>query len=247
MTHHARLVRLLAVLAVAATLLSGLVVVSPASSASAAAVSFGQDVSSHQGNVDWKAQWNAGSRFAFVKATEGRSYINPYFGQQYGGSYKVGMIRGAYHFALPNSAGGAAQADFFVEHGGGWSRDGRTLPGALDIEYNPYGATCYGLSQVSMRHWISAFLKRYHELTGRWAVIYTTTQWWTTCTGNYGGFWATSPLWLARYSSGPGALPAGAPTWSFWQYSSTGPLAGDSNRWHGTLHRLKVLACDGTC
>ncbi|BCJ47744.1 hypothetical protein GCM10010168_21030 [Actinoplanes ianthinogenes] len=94
------------------------------------------------------------------------------------------MIRGAYHFALPNGAGGSAQADYFVGHGGGWSRDGRTLPGALDIEYNPYGATCYGLSQASMRSWISAFLNRYHALTGRWAVIYTTTDWWTTCTGN---------------------------------------------------------------
>ncbi|WP_268248729.1 GH25 family lysozyme [Actinoplanes ianthinogenes] len=119
-----------------------------------------------------------------MKATEGTSYTNSYFAQRYNGSYNVGMIRGAYHFALPNGAGGSAQADYFVGHGGGWSRDGRTLPGALDIEYNPYGATCYGLSQASMRSWISAFLNRYHALTGRWAVIYTTTDWWTTCTGN---------------------------------------------------------------
>jgi GH25 family lysozyme M1 (1,4-beta-N-acetylmuramidase) len=196
--------------------------------ASAATVTYGQDVSGHQGNVNWTAQWNAGSRFAYVKATEGSSYTNPYFAQ-------------------PNGAGGAAQADYFIAHGGGWSKDGKTLPGALDIEYNPYGATCYGLSKSGMVNWIAAFLNQYHARTGRWATIYTTTDWWTTCTGNYSGFWANSPLWLARYSSAPGTLPAGAPTWSFWQYSSTGPFAGDSNQWHGALDRLKVLACNGPC
>ena len=234
----------LAALTLAAALVATALTGSPAA---AATVTYGQDVSGHQGNVNWSAQWSAGSRFAYVKATEGTYYTNPYFAQQYNGSYNVGMIRGAYHFAIPNGGGGAAQADYFVAHGGGWSKDGRTLPGALDIEYNPYGATCYGLSQSGMVSWIRAFLNQYQARTGRWATIYTTTDWWTTCTGNYSGFWANSPLWLARYSSAPGTLPAGAGTWSFWQYSSTGPFAGDSNQWHGALDRLKVLACNGPC
>ena len=38
-----------------------------------AAVVEGIDVSSHQGNVNWAAQWNAGERFAYVKATEGNT------------------------------------------------------------------------------------------------------------------------------------------------------------------------------
>jgi GH25 family lysozyme M1 (1,4-beta-N-acetylmuramidase) len=243
-TLPARHAGLLAAVSAIATLLGGLVLASPAA---AATVTYGQDVSSYQGNVNWSAQWSAGSRFAYIKATQANNYTNPYFAQQYNGSYRIGMIRGAYHFAIPNRTGGSAQADYFIAHGGGWSKDGKTLPGALDIEYNPYGATCYGLSQASMRSWISAFLSRYHSRTGRWATIYTTTDWWRTCTGNYGGFWANSPLWLARYASTPGTLPAGAPTWSFWQYSSSGPFAGDSNKWNGSLARLKVLACNGSC
>ena len=67
-----------------------------------------------------------------------------------------------------------------------------TLPGALDIEYNPYGAECYGLSLSAMRTWVSSFVNQYHAKTGRWAVVYTTTDWWTTCNGNYSGFWAGS-------------------------------------------------------
>jgi GH25 family lysozyme M1 (1,4-beta-N-acetylmuramidase) len=109
----------------------------------------GIDVSSYQGNVDWVGQAKFGIRFAYVKATEGTSYTNPYFAQQYNGSYNAGMIRGAYHFGLPN-ASAIAQADYFVSHGGKWSADGRTLPPALDIEYNPYGSECYGLSQYGL-------------------------------------------------------------------------------------------------
>jgi len=94
----------------------------------------GIDVSRWQGNVDWNRWWADGKRFAYIKATEGTSYRNPYFAQQYNGSYGVGMIRGAYHFALPAKSSGTSQADYFVAHGGGWSPDGQTLPGALDIE-----------------------------------------------------------------------------------------------------------------
>jgi len=59
--------------------------------------------------------------------------------------------------AIPDNSTGAAQADYFVANGGGWTGDGRTLPGMLDIEYNPYGAECYGLTQSQMVSWISSF------------------------------------------------------------------------------------------
>jgi GH25 family lysozyme M1 (1,4-beta-N-acetylmuramidase) len=228
--------------------LTALLLAFPATPASAAPAGLpGMDVSSYQGNVNWSAAWNNGARFAYVKATEGTGYTNPYFAQQYNGSYNVGMIRGAYHFALPDRSSGATQADFFVGHGGGWSKDGKTLPGALDIEYNPYGSTCYGLSQSGMVSWISSFVNRYHYRTGRWASIYTTTNWWVTCTGNYSGFSSNDPLWIARYSSTVGTLPAGWATYSFWQWASSGTFPGDQDVWNGSWDRLKVLACNGPC
>ncbi|WP_053912731.1 lysozyme [Streptomyces sp. SCSIO 75703] len=202
----------------------------------------GVDVSSHQGNVAWPTLWNSGVKWAYVKATEGTSYRNPYYAQQYNGSYDVGMIRGAYHFATPDTAGGAAQADYFVDNGGGWSKDGRTLPGVLDIEYNPYGATCYGRTTGQMVDWIRAFLDRYKARTGRDAVIYTSTNWWQQCTGDYSGFGDKNPLWIARYASTVGPLPAG---WSFhtmWQYTSSGPTVGDHDRFNGALDRVVQLA-----
>jgi len=207
--------------------------------AAPAATVEGIDVSSHQGNVDWASWWNAGKRFAYTKASEGNYYANPYFAQQYNGSYNVGMVRGAYHFGTPNDSSGANQANYFVDHGGGWSRDGKTLPGALDIEYNPYGDTCYGLSQPAMVEWIRDFLNTYKARTSRDAVIYTNLDWWSRCTGNSTAFSTTNPLWVAKYASTPGTLPGGWLYYTFWQYSST-PI--DLNRFNGDQSRLVALA-----
>jgi GH25 family lysozyme M1 (1,4-beta-N-acetylmuramidase) len=197
----------------------------------------GIDVSGHQRNVDWPAQWNAGKRFVWVKATEGTGYQNPYFSQQYNGSYNQGFIRGAYHFALPDRSSGAAQANYFSNGGGGWSGDGRTLPGALDMEYNPYGATCYGLSKSAMTNWIRDFSDTYKARWNKYPAIYTSASWWNQCVGS--SFGTTNPLWVARYASAPGTLPTGWNQYTVWQYSST-PI--DQNSFNGTYDRLVVFA-----
>ena len=206
----------------------------------------GLDVSSHQGNVDWATVALNGARFAFVKATEGTTYVNPYFGQQYVGAYFAGLVRGAYHFGLPDRSTGAAQAQWFATNGGAWSADGQTLPGALDIEYNPYGATCYGLSQSAMIGWLTSFVTQYQALTGRWPIVYTTANWWQTCTGNYAGFGATVPLWIACWCQTVGQLPAGWSTFGFWQWSNQQvEFPGDQDVFNGTQDDLAALA-DGS-
>ncbi len=213
----------------------------PAATPDAATVE-GVDVSNHQGSVNWTSLWNKNVRFAYVKATESTTYKNPAFSSQYNGAFKKGMIRGAYHFALPNKSSGSKQADFFVRNGGDWSDDGKTLPPVLDMEYNPYGGTCYGKTKAQMVSWIKDFSNRVKSLTGRDPVIYTTTSWWKSCTGNSGAFASKNPLWVARYAASPGALPAGWKTHTIWQYTSTGPVVGDHNRFNGSLTALKALA-----
>ena len=201
----------------------------------------GIDVASYQRNVNWKSYAAKGRSFAYIKATEGTSYRNPYFKAQYTGADKAGMIRGAYHFASPSGKSGAAQAQYFVKYGGWWTIKGKnTLPGVLDIEYNPYGSTCYGLSKKKMVSWINSFVVEYKRLTKRDAVIYTTLDWWTRCTGNTSQFSQTNPLWAARWGAkGPGTLPGNWPTATFWQYSSS-PI--DQDQFSASRARLSVLA-----
>jgi GH25 family lysozyme M1 (1,4-beta-N-acetylmuramidase) len=111
----------------------------------------------------------------------------------------------------------------------------------LDIEYNPYGATCYGLSASQMVSWISDFVNTYKSSTGRYPMIYTTADWWNTCTGNSKSF-TECPLVLARYSSSVGTIPGGWPYQSFWQNSDSYAYGGDSEIWNGSLDNLKTFA-----
>ncbi|MET9360728.1 lysozyme [Streptomyces sp. NPDC006632] len=211
----------------------------------------GHDVSSHQKNVDWAAAKSRGATFVYVKATESTSYRNPYFGQQYDGARRAGLVRGAYHFAVPDQSSGRAQADFFAANGGGWRSDGWTLPPAVDLEHNPYGKdakggsgdTCYGLSPAEMTAWVAGFSDQMRLRTGRRPAIYTTTAWWNRCTGNSRAFAAEHPLWLARYATTPGALPAGWSYWTVWQHANgSGRLPGDQNLFNGTFAQLKRFA-----
>jgi GH25 family lysozyme M1 (1,4-beta-N-acetylmuramidase) len=201
----------------------------------------GIDVSAYQGNLNW------GSiapyiDFDYAKATEGTYYTNPDFYNQYVGPYDAGLIRGAYHFAIPNNSGGATQADYFISHGGGWSADGKTLPGALDIEYNPYGSECYGLTQSQMTSWIWSFVNEYAYREHVYPVIYSTFNWWSTCTGNASGFQNYDPFWIACYCSTAGTLPAGYTFYTFWQYADHGSLPGDQDVFNGAYSRLQALA-----
>ena len=199
----------------------------------------GIDVSSYQGKVNWKRWVARGKSFAYIKATQGTSYRNPYFSAQYTDSYYAGMVRGAYHYANPRGTGGTRQARYFVAHGGAWSRDNQTLPGVLDIEYGKKSA-CYGMSKAKMVRWISAFTAEYKRLTTRNAVIYTTANWWSRCTGNTKKFSSTNPLWVARWGTKtPGKLPGGWQVATFWQYSSN-PI--DQNKFYSTRARLTDFA-----
>ncbi|KAL2847743.1 glycoside hydrolase superfamily [Aspergillus pseudoustus] len=196
----------------------------------------GFDISNYQANVNYQGAYDSGARFVMIKATEGTSFIDPVFNTHYTGATNAGLIRGGYHFAHPDSSSGSAQATYFLAHGGGWSADGITLPGMLDLE-----AGCYGLSASSMVSWIKDFGETYKADTERYPMIYTTTSWWTSCTGNNGDF-GEYPLVLARWASSPGALPNGWSTHSFWQNADSYEFGGDSEVWNGSEGSLKTFA-----
>ncbi|KOV69722.1 lysozyme [Streptomyces sp. MMG1121] len=205
----------------------------------------GHDVSSHQKHVDWEDVQDKGARFVYIKATESTDYHNPYFGGQYDGAREAGLIRGAYHFALPDESSGAQQAKYFLDNGGDWQADGWTLPPALDIEYNPYSKKhkCYGVSKKKMVRWIRSFSDEVKRQTGRRPVIYTTAQWWKLCTGNSRAFASKNPLWIARHGTArPGPLPGGWRHWTFWQNGTRGSLPGDQNLFDGSVGRLRTFA-----
>ena len=187
--------------------------------------------SAHPGGaaIYWDTVARAGYKYAAVKATEGDYYVNPYAAGDLKSAKAAGLDAAPYHFAIPNASGGAAQAQFAVEYSG-YTPGARVLPLMLDIEYDPYVSTdhtneCYGLTAAKMTAWLAAFVAEARALTGQYPVIYTTADWWDTCTGRSASFGA-DPMWIAAYGFTSPPMPPGWKTWTFWQYSSSGTVPG---------------------
>ncbi|KAI1813902.1 glycoside hydrolase family 25 protein [Poronia punctata] len=196
----------------------------------------GFDISSYQPSVDFAGAYADGARFVIIKATEGTGYIDPTFSDHYVGATNAGLLRGGYHYAHLDSTSGATQAQYFLANGGGWSGDGITLPGMLDLE-----GDCV-LSAADAVAWIKDFSDTYHASTGVYPLLYTNPSWWASCTGDSSAFIDTNPLVLAHYADAAGTPPGGWPFYSFWQYNDAYPYGGDSEVWNGDMDGLLRLA-----
>jgi GH25 family lysozyme M1 (1,4-beta-N-acetylmuramidase) len=203
--------------------------------ATALATVRGVDVASYQHQngaaIGWASVARAGYKFAAIKTTEGNYYVNPYAISDIVSAMSAGLYATVYHFAIPNITTGAVQAQFALKYSK-YRSGGRALPLMLDIEYDPYVSTdhtneCYGLSAAAMRTWISSFVSTARSATGQYPIIYTTANWWDTCTGSSTAFGA-DPMWVAAYGVSSPPLPAGWPAYAFWQYSSAGTVSGVS-------------------
>ncbi|KAH8995442.1 glycoside hydrolase family 25 protein, partial [Lactarius akahatsu] len=174
------------------------------------------------------------SNFQGTQATEGTTFIDPNFSSNYVGAKNAGVIRGAYHFANPDTSSGAVQADFFLAHGGEWSGDGITLPGALDLDLE---GTCYGLTAAQMVAWIDELSNTYHSATASSEHLIAFTDVWASCTGNSTAF-SSHPLWIVHWATTIGTLPTSWGNTTFWQYAAIGPVPGDQDRFNGDVARL---------
>lgn len=85
-------------------------------------MSIGIDTSHHQGVIDWQKVKRAGVAWAWIKATQGTSYVDPMWEQNAAGATAAGVPWGAYHFQDHQNP--VAEADHFlrtvgdVRHGG---------------------------------------------------------------------------------------------------------------------------------
>jgi GH25 family lysozyme M1 (1,4-beta-N-acetylmuramidase) len=213
----------------------------------------GIDVSAHDHDpgkppLVWSDQANAGIKFAYVKATEATSYVNAYYGSDVSAAKGVGMYVGAYAYGRPDLGNPVGQADYFVDHMQ-WSRDGRTLPPFLDMEWPYFGGvnSCYNLSATQMVAWIGAFLSELQARTGVTPMIYTNVNWWNPCTGNSASF-GNYLLDISSCTSSPPSVPGWGSRWTFWQYDipdCDSSIIHDYDVFHDDLAALAALAGGG--
>ena len=204
--------------------------------------------------INWVAVKRSGVGYAFIKATEGTTVVNPWFRKDWVGAGRAGLPRGAYHFARPARplSTATAQARAFLAVAGRLDRAG-DMPAVLDLE-NPGG-----LSPAELVTWAQEWVRTVQKATGRAPILYTYRSFWRRATLNSPAL-NHLPLWIADYSDGvAGAGRPAGPTrplvgawkdWAIWQWTDNGRIPGvqapvDVNVFNGGAARMRTLA-DGT-
>lgn len=162
----------------------------------------GQDWSGYQG----KQPSVAGIDFAFVKATQSTTYINPDHADQVAWARKNKLVVGHYHFLVTGNIQG--QAEYFVQHAA--PKAGEVL--ACDWETNP--ATDTAPTNAEKDKFIRAVKVLKPSLK---MMLYTGQNFWLTKDNtSYVG----DGLWIAQYNGKPGKPDIKA-AWLIHQYTST--------------------------
>lgn len=198
----------------------------------------GIDVSYHQGSIDWPQVAAGAKRFVYVRASAGTLTADSAYATNRAGARAAGLTVGSYHFANPDTAANDAanEAAWFLRNATIGSGD--LLP-VLDLEVSN------GLDAASLQAWAQTWLAEVERATGIRPIIYTTAGFWSTSMANSDWFALNGyPLWVAHWTAASQpSVPAGnwgGQGWTFWQYSSTGSVAGiagavDLDRFDGTV------------
>ena len=184
----------------------------------------GIDVSHWQHTIDWSKVAASGTRFAFLKATDGRTYVDPTYATNRAGAALAGVVVGAYHFARPDHGANDAQieADHFVDNATPVTGD--LLP-VLDLE------TTGGLTPDELTAWMLAWLGEVTLRLGVRPIVYTSPIGWANRTADTtaiadAGY---TVLWIAHWGVATPTVPANdwqGNGWTFWQYSDCGHVSG---------------------
>src|SRR5687768_18529993 len=65
----------------------------------------GVDVAHYQGEIDWQTLASQGIDFAWIKATEGSSHVDPRFEENWSRAHETGLLVGTSDFMSSESAG----------------------------------------------------------------------------------------------------------------------------------------------
>lgn len=180
----------------------------------------GVDVSRYQGQIDWREARKAGTRFAYIKATEGGDHADENFALHWMMAKDAGVPRGAYHFyywCRPVQD----QIRWFFNHVP-VERD--ALPPVLDVEW--YGAASekcpHKVPREKALKAIRTFLTAVEKHYGKKPMIYTTIDFYRDIID---GDLHDYPLWVRTVNAQPHER-YGDRRWAMWQYTDQGRIAG---------------------
>jgi lysozyme len=196
----------------------------------------GLDVSKYQTvNINWDLLRREGYRFVFLRASGPDKYPDwtglekdPHFDAHYERAGNAGIVRGAYHYLLPDLQG---QAAFFVE-----------AVGDRPLEANYWGDVEHGdLTRPKCEAFFDALDRHISKTAG----IYSRAGFLNPIGAGQSEILTRNglrPLWVAHHEASQPTLPRGWNTWKFWQYLVIGggtvpsiPGQVDLNYYNGNL------------
>jgi lysozyme len=173
----------------------------------------GIDVSHHQGDVSWAEVAASGTRFSYIKATEGADYKDPKFTQNWAGARSANVVRGAYHFYTFGTLPASQAANFIAAV----PVDEKALPPAVDLEMSGYNTT-HSQSPIDFRRDLALFIEKIESVYKKAPVIYTTRDF----QNKYLAGVPAERFWIREVVTRPGGK------WVFWQFSPRGRINGIS-------------------
>ncbi len=188
---------------------------------------YGLDLSAHNGAVDFDSLRQAGVDFVFLKASEGISFKDPAFFNNYAAARKAGLKIGAYHF-FRFDCDGRRQAMNLLQCLRNLAID---LPVAIDVE--EWGNPAEASTEIIVAR-LQA-MADHLSANGYTPVFYTNKN-------GHSRFirdnFDDSQVWICSFTNPP--LPHGR--WLFWQHSHRGRVPGvkgkvDLNTFNGSRLR----------
>ncbi len=187
------------------------------------------------GKVDFKVS------FIFIKSTEGKTIVNPYYAADYAAARSHGYPVGTYHF-FTHRTSGTDQAWHFLSHSHIRKGD---LPPVLDLEPLPSQVKAMGGAQGMWKR-VRAWLQIVEKRTGMRPILYVSqtfvNRWLDAAPDIKRGY----PVWIARY----GEYKPDVKLW-IWQLAPDGRVDGIVghtdinvfNGYEGEFTRWKATVC----
>jgi lysozyme len=184
----------------------------------------GVDVSAHQGKIDWSV---LGPKvdFAFIKATEGATFVDPNFAANWAGANAAHVNVGAYHFFRFDVPAADQAANFIANV--------PVTPGMLPpvIDFELYGDLQQEANMPDRTTALASLSELASLLAAHYGVkpiIYANSS---TYSEYLSGQFKDDPIWVAHYRDDYHTFVpqlSDGKTWTFWQYSESGQLPGYS-------------------
>ena len=176
----------------------------------------GVDVSSYQGEIDWKRLAEQNIRFVFIKATEGSTAVDSHFEKNFTGAQTTHLLIGCYHFFSYDSSG-VKQAEHFIAT---VPKTGAMLPPVIDVEF--YGDKEANLPDKSTtQRELHAMIDALYQHYGKMPVLYATEKSYRLYIADD---FADCDIWIRNVFWKP-SLPDKR-SWTFWQYTDRISLDG---------------------